>query len=778
MSATRPPSPPPLSTYRPSNERTAFPPRPRPPGQNGGGRARPPQSPLRHRGLLSALLYLFVFVLMTAGAGVAYLVINPPSDIIRQTIAEQVKARTGRDLTVAGAARFTFYPGVGVSLKDVTLSGPEGSDANMVSMSALDVSVKAMPLFNRQIEVESLVLKKPIFDLRIDKSGRRNWDMAAVSSRIQYAQAEIVAQQSDATTEVVPLEQHSKFAKIQKLQLSDVRIEDGTFSFTDERSGTSQKVEAVNLALALPSLNEPMTATGTLGWKGETTDFDATLTSLQTVLDQQQAKLAFTAKNKHLKARYNGTAVLKDGADIEGDVQAESASTRDLATWLGTKLPPVAGFGPLSISGRIKTVANTTTFSNANFGLDGATATGTISVTTGAVRPNVQADLIVSELDLNKYLTRAALADEVPITSPPRTPEAAEPSDNKGRDAIEDLLNEPGTKNPGTKVYGSVQRASQRAGWSSEPLNLTLLGVADGNAKLSIGRLLFQNLVVGKTDMKVELKDRFLKTQLHDVQLYQGSGKGAVNVDGTGQAAAIGAAFALSNISAQPFLKDAAKIEILQGKANVDLQITSTGANQLQLVETLNGTANLSLSDGAVVGFNLPGAIRGISKGKFSAFKSAPTEKTDFSEMTASFQITNGVAQNQDLKLVSPLLRVTGSGAIQIPQRTIDYTVKPKLVASLEGQDGASALSGIEIPVRITGPLDKPKIQPELKAVIDNPEQAVEAVKDIGKRLKGKNSDEIVDELFGKDDPNEASDKSSTKAKAKELLNKYFKKNE
>lgn len=146
--------------------------------------------------------------------------------------------------------------------------------------------------------------------------------------------------------------------------------------------------------------------------------------------------------------------------------------------------------------------------------------------------------------------------------------------------------------------------------------------------------------------------------------------------------------------------------------------------------------------------------------------------------MTASFQITNGVAQNQDLKLVSPLLRVTGSGAIQIPQRTIDYTVKPKLVASLEGQDGNSALSGIEIPVRITGSLDKPRIQPELKAVIDNPEQAVEAVKDIGKRLKGKNSDEIVDELFGKDDPNEASDKSSTKAKAKELLNKYFKKNE
>ncbi|PPC87831.1 MAG: AsmA family protein [Hyphomicrobium sp.] len=773
MSATRPPSPPPLSTYRPSNERAAFPPRPRPPGQNGGGRARPPQSPRRRNGILSGLLYLFVFVLLTAGAGVAYLVINPPSDMIRQTIAEQVKARTGRDLRVAGAAGFTFYPGVGVSLKDVTLSGPSGSDANMVSMSALDVSVKALPLFSRHIEVESLVLKRPIFDLRIDKSGRRNWDMAASQPRVQYAQAENNATQSDASPAQIEVGQRSKLANVKNLQLSDVRIEDGTFSFTDERSGATQKVEAVNLALAVPSLNEPMTASGTVGWKGETTDFQGTLSNLQTVLDQQPAKLAFTAKNKHLKARYDGTALLKEGADIEGEVQAESISTRDLASWLGTKLPPVAGFGPLSISGRIKTVANTTTFSNANFGLDGATATGTISVTTGAVRPNVQADLIVSELDLNKYLTRAALAD-TDGDAPSQSPRSNEQPEENQPDAIENLLNDPQTKPPGTKVYGSVHRS----GWSSEPLNLTLLGVADGNAKLSIGRLLFQNLVVGKTDMTVELKDRFLKTQLHDVLLYQGSGKGAVNVDGTAQTAAIGAAFALANISAQPFLKDAAKIEVLQGKANVDLQITSTGANQLQLVETLNGTASFALADGAVVGFNLPGAIRGLSKGKFSAFKSAPTEKTDFSEMTASFQITNGIAQNQDLKLVSPLLRVTGAGAVQIPQRTIDYTVKPKLVASLEGQDGNSALSGIEIPVRITGPLDKPKIQPELKAVIENPEQAVETVKDIGKRLKGKNSDEIVDELFGKDDPNEASDKSSTKAKAKEFLNKYFKKSE
>ena len=55
----------------------------------------------------------------------------------------------------------------------------------------------------------------------------------------------------------------------------------------------------------------------------------------------------------------------------------------------------------------LKTSGNVTDFSNAEFGLDGATAKGSIKVTTGGVRPRVEATLDIAELDLNKYLTSA-----------------------------------------------------------------------------------------------------------------------------------------------------------------------------------------------------------------------------------------------------------------------------------------------------------------------------------------------------------------------------------
>lgn len=764
MSSQRPtpPPPPPFAEYRPSHERQPFPPRHAPPGAER--RSRPPQKPKRRGSLLSGLFYLVLLLLFVGGAGAAYLVLNPPSDLIRQTLAEQIKAKTGRDLIVSGPAAFSFYPGLGVSLTDVSLSGPPGAKDALVKMQALTLSVKPLPLLQREIAVDTLLLQKPVFDLRIDASGRKNWDMAAIALPLQYAQA--AAGATDGTlNDALPATQPSKqIARIKELHLDDVRIEDGTIRFTDERSGASQEIDAVNVKLALPSLDSPLTAAGDLGWKGQTINFDGTLTNARTVIEQKPAKLTFKAKNNLVTAAFNGFTLLKDGADIEGDITADAASARGLATWFGTVLPPVSGFGPLAISGKIKTAGRVSTLSDATFGLDGATATGAVSVTTGGIRPYVRADLKISELDLNKYLTAAAGGAIEQAPSPPQS------APQKSGDAIENLLNGPNAApaaTPGTKVFGAVQRA----GWSSDALNFALLGVADADAKLNVARVKFHKLNVGQTAMTVALKNRVLKTQLDDVQLYDGHGKGAISVDGTGAAAGIGATISLDGVSAQPFLKDAADMAWVAGKANAKFQLTATGASQLQLVDSLNGTANFKLADGAIVGFNVPGVIRGLSQGKFSSLKTAPTEKTDFSELSATFQIVNGVAQNQDLQLVSPLLRVTGAGSVQLPPRTVDYTIKPKLVASLEGQQGNSALTGLEIPVHITGSWDKPKIEPDLKGVLADPNKAIDAVKEIGKSLKGKNSDQIVDQLLGPD----SGDNASTKAKAKDLLNKFLK---
>ena len=753
-------------------------------GPPGGGRPRPPQQKKRSGGgggILRGLMYFFLLLLIVVGAGIGYLVVNPPSDLIRETIARQVKEKTGRDLIVAGPAAFSFYPGLGVTLADVSLSGPPGAKGNLVTMAALDVNIKTMPLINRNVEVRRIIARQPVFDLRVDKAGKKNWNFAELIAPAQYAQAE------PAGTPVTDAAPPSAFQgqrgislpkslnDIDHLQFDDVRIEDGTVRYTDERTGKSQEVTAINVSLALKSLQAPLTVNGDVGWHGEKLDFNAKLTSAKALLEERPARLVVAAQNRLINSSFDGNILVKDGADLEGQLTTKSQSVRDLAKWFGTDLPIVTGFGPLSIAGQLTTNGNVTSLSNANFGLDGATATGTVAVTTGGVRPYVKANLRISELDLNKYMTSAAggaasgaaptAASATPAAPAPGKPAAKAPAPAAPEtDAIENLLK----SSPATKVYGY----EQRAGWSSAPFNMALLGVADTDAKLQVGKLIFNDIKVGASTMTVGVKNRVMKTSFDEVQLYDGHGKGFLNVDATGNAANIGANFALDGLSALPFLTDAADMKWLSGKAKVGLQLAANGTSQLELVQSLNGKTDVKFADGAIVGFNVPGAIRGISQGKLSGLKATPTEKTDFSELSASFNIVNGVAQNQDLQMISPLLRVTGAGAVHLPPRTVDYTIKPKIVASLQGQQGAQAMNGLEIPVRISGPWAKPNIEPDLKGVLADPNKALETVKEIGKQFKGKNANEIVDQLLGK---NGGEGSSGSSAKAKDLLNKFLK---
>ncbi len=108
----------------------------------------------------------------------------------------------------------------------------------------------------------------------------------------------------------------------------------------------------------------------------------------------------------------------------------------------------------------------------------------------------------------------------------------------------------------------------------------------------------------------------------------------------------------------------------------------------------------MALRDGAVTGINLAKTFRQIratfSMEQEAVQRASADEKTDFSDLKASFSIKNGVAHNKDLLARSPLLRVTGAGAIDIGGSTIDYLAKASVVhLPPAGRQGAGAVKGV-----------------------------------------------------------------------------------
>ncbi|MCP6756870.1 AsmA-like C-terminal region-containing protein, partial [Klebsiella pneumoniae] len=78
------------------------------------------------------------------------------------------------------------------------------------------------------------------------------------------------------------------------------------------------------------------------------------------------------------------------------------------------------------------------------------------------------------------------------------------------------------------------------------------------------------------------------------------------------------------------------------------------------------GSAEFRFTDGAVRGINIAQMVRKLGKGTLSGWDDQPEQKTDFSELTATFTIADGLAETHDLKLVSPALRVSGAGEADI----------------------------------------------------------------------------------------------------------------
>jgi AsmA protein len=244
------------------------------------------------------------------------------------------------------------------------------------------------------------------------------------------------------------------------------------------------------------------------------------------------------------------------------------------------------------------------------------------------------------------------------------------------------------------------------------------------------------------------------------MQLYDGRGRGTLTLDGSSQVPVMGANFAYEGVSTQPFLKDAMGFDWLEGRSTITIALAGQGATERQMIETLNGKVDMVTTNGAISGFDVDKLLRNIEQGRLD-FSASPAEKTPFSEFAGSYTIANGVAQNSDLRLVSPRLRVTGQGSVDLAKRQLDYTVNPKIVGGVS-VSGIVNLKNVEIPVRITGSWDKPHF------AVKGQEQIIEAVKEIGKNIKPKDVDDALKSLFGKGD--------GQGTKPRDLIERFLKK--
>jgi AsmA protein len=303
-------------------------------------------------------------------------------------------------------------------------------------------------------------------------------------------------------------------------------------------------------------------------------------------------------------------------------------------------------------------------------------------------------------------------------------------------------------------------------GPADAPVDLGALRGLDFAGDLKVGALQLHGARLANVRARLQARDGRLSIAPFAADLYEGRASGQLTaVAGTPQRLSVQTT--LEGINLQPLLRDAAGQDYLAGRGRVNLDVAATGASVSALKRSLQGTAALGLRDGAVKGFNLAKSLREL-KARFGAGDdvvqaASREERTDFSELQASFRIAQGVARNDDLSAKSPFFRISGGGTVDVGEGRLDYLVKANVVNTSTGQDGKGLehVRGLTVPVRLSGPFDKLSYKFELSQV------AKDAAKE---RLKEK-----LGEKLGVDPATGGSAKEAAKQRLEEKLDKKLK---
>lgn len=643
------------------------------------------------------LIALAALVALTV-AVVAYIAATFDPNAYKPQLIQLVKDKTGRTLNIPGEIRLTLFPRIGAELGRVSLSEPR-KDQVFAATEQLRVSVALLPLLKKEVRVDRVLVDGLDVKVQRERDGRFNFDDLR-GSHAPESPAPAPAQPADPAA--LPL------IDIGGITLSNARVD-----YRDAGSGQQLTISRLNLSTG--AIRDGQKAALALGAElaGQQpalalklalrVDYTPALSQQAVKLDQLDFSLNGQAAGlSDLQLKLGLASVLASAAKVEGQ-----GLTLDITA------PNPAG-GTLSLKAQGQASVDLAREA-VQLALDGTLDSTTLALKAGVqkfAQPAISFDLALGELDADRYLPRS---------QPTPAPAAGTPA----------------------------------ASGPEPEIDLGALRGLDLRGTLKVAALKVVNLKA--SSLRLQLKAQSGRAEVNPVtaSLYGGGVNGTLLADANG-GQRLGARLDLRGIQIGPLMKDLLDQQPLDGRGNVALDLTTGGATVSQFKKKLNGTVGVQLTDGALNGVDIAGALRNAKArlGGSQEGQAGSQQKTDFTEFNASLRITDGVARNDDLSAKTPLLRLGGAGTVFIPEDRLDYTVKATVVPTLQGQGGPELeqLKGLTIPVRLSGPYSDVKwkidfggIAGQRKAELkEETKQKLDAKKEAAKeQLKDKAGDKL-----------------------------------
>lgn len=612
----------------------------------------------------------------------------------RDQISQVVKKETGRELQIKGNLKYSLFPWVGLSIGETTLGNAAGfGDTPFAHFSQIDVKVKLLPLLSKKIEMDTVSVDGMQLNLMRNSKGQSNWDDL---SKASAGKKETERKTGHEATELAGI------------AVNGIDIKNARLSWDDRQQNQKYVVDKIRLHTDAISADKPMNLDAGFELQDQKTgkNWPFAMSSIVSLdMGKQLAKLdklKLQLADLKLEGTVQATGI-QSSPNVQGSLASNEFVPRDLMKSLGLAIPDMADksvLGKARLDMSFKANPQSANLDKLMVLLDDSRIDGQLSVT-NFTKPAVRFQLKLDEIDVDRYL-------------PPPTEKTAATQSTAAAGIPSDVIR-------GLNVKGDI----------------------------SIGKLKAANLKSEQIKISVNAQNGLLRVYPSQAKLYGGSYNGDVSVDARGSQPVLSMDEKLEGIQAEPLFKDAADLDWIKGQATMSARLSGTGQQPDQIKKTLNGNAGFAFKDGAIKGMNIIYEIRkAYAQFKGQKIPAEEIRETTFTELKGTAVVTNGVINNQDLVMQSPLLRVTGAGTVDLAKEELDYSVQAVVVATLEGQGGEALekLKGINIPVRIQGTFAQPKFKIDMEKILT--EGAKKELKEKAtKKLEEKVDDKLKDKL-------------------------------
>ncbi|MGL6538068.1 AsmA family protein [Aeromonas hydrophila] len=677
---------------------------------------------------MKKIIYILLGLALAAVVAIAALVSLIDPNQFKPQLVEQVRKSTGRELVMEGAIGWRFWPSLGLSLEQVALRNPAGfAEPDLVRFTRGEASVGLLPLLSHKLEIGKVTLSGAHLFIQTKADGSSNLSDLLKATAEPKGEA---ATSEPAATTPPPASDKQPW----QISLQGVELQQASALLQDDRNGTVSRLEQLDLNLGQLAVDQWVPVTlAAKGAQGELAfDLkgsaqlklapDASRSELKDValagsLSEPTQRLdAFSLKADRLAlGQWSSLTLSLQGAQgaadkptlagtLEGTLKVRLDENRQLleisdavlaAKLSGDALPRPQMQVKLAGFARAELGKQAVTLSNLVMGVDDALLSGSGSVQLGAV-PRVAFDLKGEKLDLDSWLGQPKAA----LWLPPRA-----------------LQRRPGA--------GTDRRARRQALSTQEP-DLAALKAVDLAGRLQLGSLRLKGLDLSAVDLQLALAGGQLTLKQFSAGVAGGQVTASGVLDARQQPTRYQVHKRVQGVDVRPLLQTLAQTDLLEGKGDLEVEVEAQGSglSEQALRSRMQGKVSLRLSDGALHGINLAEMIRearATLTGK-GADQVKEVRKTDFSALTASFRIADGVARSDDIQLFAPALRVKGQGQTALVPETLDFLFLTSVVESSKGQGGKSVdeLKDITIPVRIGGHWQAPSYRLDVKELLSN----------------------------------------------------------